>query len=332
VVFYKLKGIPLEQRTTKEKVMLVLSAIATFCIAVFSGIRFYNNEINMALLDLFIAVSTFGFFIFVFFTRKVEAANLILSIFLLMAVLLTIALKDEFQIHWMYLVIIALYYLLAPKKAMKLISISLLIMGGTIYSQSSFVHFFSVMVTTSLTTVFCYIIFKSYFDKQQQLIRLSTIDPLTLVGNRRALDKKLLVIIKSQQRQQYDMCLLLIDVDYFKKINDNNGHSVGDDVLVTLSSLLKENIRALDDIYRYGGEEFIIIPQSMALECAELLATKLRVLVESHTFPENINLTISIGVAQYKQHETAEKWISRADTALYKAKKEGRNQVCVFDE
>jgi diguanylate cyclase (GGDEF)-like protein len=310
--------------------MLGLSAIATFCITAFAGIRFYNNDINMALLDLFISFSTLVFFLFVFFTRKVKAANFILSIILLIAILLTIALKGEFQVHWMYLVIIALYYLLAPNKATPLIAISLVIMGGIIYPESTFVHFITIMVTTSLTTVFSYVIFKSYYDKQQQLVRLSTIDSLTQVGNRRSLDKNLLAIIKSQQRQQCDMCLLLIDIDYFKKINDNYGHIVGDDVLATLSLLLKENIRVLDAIYRYGGEEFIILPQSMDLESAETLATKLRMLIEAHIFIKNITLTISIGVAKYQQQETAEKWISRADSALYRAKNEGRNQVCVF--
>ena len=309
--------------------MLGLSAIASVGIGLFAIVRFYNNDFEMALFDTLIAFFTIGFFFFVFFTRKIKAANFILSIFLLTAVLFAIHLKGEFQVHWVYLVIIAVYYLLLPSIAAKLIAITLGVMSMILYPNTLFVDYLTVLVTTFLMSVFCYVIFKSYLDNQQQLKRLATIDPLTLVGNRRALDHKLSVIIQSQKRQKNVICLLLIDLDYFKHVNDDYGHGVGDEILISLSSLLKNNIRVLDEIYRYGGEEFIVIPQSFDISSAAVLAQKLRKLVEEHNFSQHIKLTISIGVAQLQDNETAEKWISRADSMLYKAKESGRNKVCI---
>ena len=121
--------------------------------------------------------------------------------------------------------------------------------------------------------------------------------------------------------------LLLLDLDFFKKINDQHGHAAGDMVLVEVVRLMKSNTRALDALFRYGGEEFIIVPLYVELAEACIIAEKLRVIIEQHQFVNNIQLTVSMGVAQYRLNESAETWIARADAALYLAKESGRNRV-----
>ena len=154
---------------------------------------------------------------------------------------------------------------------------------------------------------------------------------MTQVGNRRALNRDLSDLIISQQREKYVMCLILFDLDFFKKINDNYGHAVGDEILISVCKLVVKNTRVFDALYRYGGEEFIILPLKVDLLTTATLAEKLRFMVESHQYPLDVHVTISLGVAQYQSGETSQEWIRRADSALYLAKSTGRNKVCLAD-
>lgn len=318
-------------RPPKEKALLWISAFSSLSIAIFAAIRFYENELQMAVIDSFISLVTLAFFIFVYITHRVKIANIFMAIFLSAATLLTLSLKGQWQLYWLYPIIIAIFYLLPQKAAVIIITITLCIMAIIIYPILDITSFMTIIITTTLTSVFSFVIFQAYDNRNRRLTLLATIDPLTLASNRRALDAALVDIIRSQQRAPYAMSLFLIDLDYFKKINDNYGHSIGDQVLISLCSLLKDNIRALDTLYRYGGEEFIIMPLNTELAQAMNIADKLRKIVEEHLFIEDIKITVSIGVAQYKMSESAEKWISRADSALYKAKKSGRNKVLSDD-
>ena len=169
--------------------------------------------------------------------------------------------------------------------------------------------------------------FRAYTNKQRELALLATIDPLTASGNRRLLGTKLSDVIANQSREQYSICLLLLDLDGFKEINDEYGHAIGDQIIISVCKLVKEHTRVLDSLYRYGGDEFIIAPLSMNLKTAKKLAEKIRHVVENHKFIHDIKLTLSIGVSEYNIGDTPESWISRADISLYKAKNNGRNKV-----
>jgi diguanylate cyclase (GGDEF)-like protein len=123
----------------------------------------------------------------------------------------------------------------------------------------------------------------------------------------------------------------LLDIDHFKKVNDSFGHPVGDQVLVHVASVLSECVRATDTVGRWGGEEFLIIcPETDALGAAAL-AENLRHHIAGHPFPTAGNQSASFGVAEHRSGESMEATISRADTALYRAKNEGRNRVVVAD-
>jgi len=215
-----------------------------------------------------------------------------------------------------------------PLRLAKIISLILVLaILIIIYPKVNLTSFFTVIATTALTASLSFVIFRSYNETQRELSLLASIDPLTLSGNRRALSLKLTKIIASQHRAAYTMCLILIDLDNFKEINDKHGHAAGDQILVSLCELITKNMRVLDSLYRYGGDEFIIMPLKMSIETTRGLAEKIRVLIEQEEFIHNIKLTLSIGVAEYKADDTPESWISRADKALYKAKDSGRNKV-----
>ena len=158
----------------------------------------------------------------------------------------------------------------------------------------------------------------------------SITDPLTGLNNRRYMETEVDSLITASHRYKYDLCVILLDIDYFKNVNDNFGHTVGDQVLQALAVLLKENTRNSDLLIRYGGEEFIIIVPHSTIHETKCLAEKLRISVSNLIVPTlNGNyITISLGIAQLLTDDLKiDSVIHRADKALYEAKDGGRNQV-----
>lgn len=138
-------------------------------------------------------------------------------------------------------------------------------------------------------------------------------------------------ILKANHCQEPTSCVL-IDIDFFKGINDTYGHSIGDVVLQTVAQLIKVKCRSTDLVGRYGGEEFVLLFPTTPLEQAEVVAERLRKVIAETPIPTtkgSVSLTISVGVAGLQPEETFASLVDRADQALYLAKNSGRNQVCV---
>ena len=155
-------------------------------------------------------------------------------------------------------------------------------------------------------------------------------DPLTGVGNRIALEATLSREIGLAQRHQQPLSLIIIDIDHFKAVNDNFGHSAGDCVLKDIATQLNLCCRDTDAIYRFGGEEFVVILNKTDTDGARVIAERLRSGIEesSTTHGENvINVTTSIGIATLREKDLMNSLFERADRALYQAKKQGRNLV-----
>ncbi len=171
-------------------------------------------------------------------------------------------------------------------------------------------------------------------DAHQNLQDMALRDPLTGVFNRRALDEPLMRELKAGLRYGAPACLMILDLDYFKTVNDRLGHTAGDLVLRELASLMTDTVRDVDTVGRYGGEEFAIILPHTSIEQAQPLAERLRNLIETHAFDVEdgtVRLTASIGIAEVCNPAIAsvEDWVNAADTALYDAKAQGRNRVVV---
>lgn len=160
-----------------------------------------------------------------------------------------------------------------------------------------------------------------------ELERLVVVDPLTGVFNRRKFHESLGMAIGAAMRHQHLFSLLMLDIDNFKSINDRFGHQVGDDVLRKICDLVGSSIRSADQMFRVGGEEFCLVATAMDAEQARTLAEKVREVVESHQFPVVGKVTISIGIAYFKDGDNQQNIFARADSALYQAKSQGRNCV-----
>lgn len=163
--------------------------------------------------------------------------------------------------------------------------------------------------------------------KSRELEELSVTDRLTGVANRFRLDDVLVQEVERTGRYHTPLSIMIIDVDRFKLVNDRYGHQVGDLVLKEFARLLRDNIRATDTLGRWGGEEFLIICPGIEVHSAEQMAEKLRTRIVAHQLGPVKDQTASFGVAQYRQGESPEDLVRRADQALYRAKDRGRNRA-----
>jgi len=168
-------------------------------------------------------------------------------------------------------------------------------------------------------------------------IGLQNTDPLTGLGNRQALSDRLSRVLKGRRRTKDIKAIVLpticmLDIDFFKRVNDDFGHLYGDEVLLLLSGLMKQTFRENDFLYRYGGEEFIVVLDSATVEESFIALQRFRNAVEAYEFPQVGHITVSIGFMGMSMGELPSAVIDKADKALYYSKQNGRNQVnCYYD-
>lgn len=169
-------------------------------------------------------------------------------------------------------------------------------------------------------------------ELELKLLHLSRHDSLTNLYNRRTLEAKLEEDIKRAKRYKTPLSVCMLDIDYFKKVNDTYGHAIGDYVLQTLSTTIHDNLREVDYVARYGGEEFVIVLPDTTLEDAYEFADRLRNTVASKGFynetSKKFSITISIGIAAFHNHcDNVDKMLNEADEKMYLAKESRRNCV-----
>mgnify|MGYP005989614143 FL=1 len=155
-------------------------------------------------------------------------------------------------------------------------------------------------------------------------------DSLTQIFNRGKIDLLIQDEIKKSKKHNHTFSIIFLDIDDFKRINDNFGHIKGDEVLIHISNLVSNNIRETDFIGRWGGEEFIILLPKTTSNDAFIIANDLKQLVSKTNFGINNTLTISLGISQYLQKDTKNDLIKRADDAMYFIKGQGKNAVKVL--
>lgn len=172
---------------------------------------------------------------------------------------------------------------------------------------------------------------KSTFDN----VHLQAItDGLTGVYNHRYLQEKLASEIERYKRYKTPLTCLMVDIDNFKKVNDKHGHAFGDLVLITVARIIRENVRRVDLVGRYGGEEFLIVMSNTAAEVAFPIAERVRDAIQTYVYPlkeGKIRVTASLGMASLsKDHEDKASLLEAVDFALYEAKRRGKNQTRVW--
>jgi diguanylate cyclase len=319
-----------KKRTTEEYIILSISGASALCILPFFFIRAFNSEWLIAALDLFAVAATSLLFFYVYLTSKLKLARWLLAFLCIFVVCATVVLKGTQQMVWIYPALVGVFFILTPKISATIAILMLSGLGAYMWDDLSAINVIKYAMSALITVIFSYAFADRMREQQRQLFKLSTKDPLTGAGNRRAMEEKLLTTVELRQRNKdIPAALILIDLDEFKKINDQHGHAVGDEILIHFVEIISERIRHTDHVYRFGGEEFVVIVDNTDADSVSIFAEQLREGVDNSQFPAQLHVTISLGIAQYKEGETGFEWLGRADKAMYKAKQAGRNSCCI---
>ena len=230
---------------------------------------------------------------------------------------------------WIYPAII-LFYFIMPRKTANIISvITAVTVTLSAYYYAIPIQLTSRILASSLLTIlFINILFSVINQLHDRLQKAAIIDELTGAYNRRHMNSMLNDAINYKKRYGTTYSLLSLDIDHFKLINDEYGHSVGDKVLVKFTDLLNGILRNVDIVFRVGGEEFNILLPEADQQQAVTVAEKIREKIYSQLTLDNKKITVSIGVGELKQNESMDEFLKRCDKALYLAKGQGRNVVC----
>ena len=191
----------------------------------------------------------------------------------------------------------------------------------------------SIMTHTFQGAKEAIVVIKDISEEVKQLEAANT-DQLTQLPNRRAIDSRLSEAVSRSNRQGTDLYMALIDLDYFKRVNDKYGHSFGDTILVDAAQYLKSTIRETDFVGRWGGEEFLVLLPKTNIEQGIPVAETIRETIANKPIiydDVEHHVTLTLGVASYSTNSSFEDTIQRADKALYKGKELGRNQVIPAD-
>ena len=310
-------------RTNEEVVLLSLCAVSIPSILPFGIYRLVQHSWAAGALDIAVVGGMAAVMAYVYRTRRLRAASVLVALVYSVGMVLAVHLKGVNLAYWAYPTMIAAFFTLRPNKALLINMGSLACLMATLAGQVSMVTLFTLGMTLILINLFSYIVFFRTRLQFDALHLKAERDFLTGAGNRGALQKSLEECAASPAQTG----LLLLDLDHFKQINDRFGHGVGDIILIEFCKLIRSRIRTSDQLFRYGGEEFVIIAHGASLTAATRLAEDLRALIERSTLYKGCSVTVSIGVATQNGIESPAAWLQRADQLLYAAKSAGRNRV-----
>ena len=320
-----------KRRSIEHFLPLILSIAGALGVLPFAVIRLMNGEWLIGIIDVFIVAGFLVLGTFVYRTRNVRVAGYAISVLCIGGVLTTVYVSGPQQIFWAYPAIIAVYYLIRPVEAVVASLVLLFALIPAVLPDGYYLSAVTTLITLVVTCAFAFAFSIITHRQRSQLMQLATRDPLTGAGNRRALENKLRHVVDISATTKAPTSMLLMDLDHFKQVNDRHGHAAGDEILRSITEIVNLRIRVTDSVYRIGGEEFVVILEGQDLHRAAHLAEQLRTLIEANELVPDHSVTISVGVAELKDGESGNDWLHRADEALYRAKRSGRNAMSISD-
>lgn len=235
-------------------------------------------------------------------------------------------------LFWMYPALLGNFLLLKRDSAVVVTSLALLalVFLGSAYESTAQLAMFLVSASAASLIAF---VFASRTERQRLALEtLATQDALTGVLNRRAMEQELQIAVEANRRDGSAFGLAMLDLDHFKRINDEHGHEAGDEVLIGFVGLVRNATRKVDRCFRFGGEEFVLLMPGIDSAALHGIDESLRSRIASELNYGGEPVTVSIGAAALRSGEDWQSWLARADAALYQAKNEGRNRTVIDAE
>ena len=318
----------LEAKIGSAQIMVIFPIIGAVAIGGFGIARFLNNELFLAGFDFLIALCFFSLSLYTYLTGKDQLARYASAVVSIIGPIILFYNYEDAGPYWVYTSAIVLFYLLPYPQAI-VGNLGMLLGIGFVYYEGSAsqLEMYSFLVTITLINLFSLLFALNEERHKKTLQEMSMRDDMTGIGNRRAFASKVDEALGQYDRHQRSVCLVYIDIDHFKQINDTFGHAMGDRAIVGLAGLIRNTVRNIDSVFRIGGDEFVIIAEAIDEATAVQFSEKIRDAVNGEAILPDYALTISMGVAMLQEGDTHDSWIARADQGLYGAKESGRNQV-----
>lgn len=315
----------------RDRIFYRLGIVAVILLLPFVVNAFLKGRLGVALTSFALVLVFVVDVIAIRGGRKPPVAPAILIIPVALAVGITIVRQGVIGALWAYPAVMLFQFVASRWVANVLNGLLVIMVTVLAYRHLGPSVTVRVFVTLVLTMLFTNIFLGIVLRLQERLRKLGITDALTGVYNRRHMDKEVGEAIERHKRYGADSSLLLVDIDFFKSVNDEVGHAAGDRALKEIAALVRQSLRKLDLVFRIGGEEFLVLLPDVKEAGAAEAAEKLRREVASAEFLPGRKITVSIGVGEIAPGEAREQWIRRIDRALYAAKGAGRNRVVIAD-
>lgn len=315
-------------------ILTLMGLIGVVGITPYAVYRLLEKNYWVAAADVVIVSSTIAAMLYAWRSGDTARAGIAVAVVLSASATL-IAIKLGINgLFWIYPLILFNFFMVSPGKALL---VMLLVLGsltgyalsvpGTVFE--SHYQIGSFLVTSLMASILTFIFAYRTRMQRDQLQLLAVLDPLTGARNRRAMNQELNIAASVQRRHGVSYALLVMDLDHFKKINDQHGHLAGDRVLRDFVTLINRSSREEDRLFRFGGEEFLLLLPNTDLASLRSSATHLQAQVAEHLKGPSGPVTMSSGGAILRPEEHWESALQRADQCLYQAKDAGRNRTVI---
>ncbi len=310
-------------------IITVFGVCAVVAILPFAVLRAVQGQWLAAIVDGAIVLGIVGAAAYAWRGGSRQVAGLSITATNTAGCLLIVGLLGPTGIYWLFPALLANFFLVAPRFAT--IAALLAIALAQLQPQAfpTFGDRISITATLLLVCLFAYIFARRTEMQRVALEDLATRDPLTGVRNRRAMDEELAIALQAARRGGRTPALVILDLDHFKAINDRFGHEAGDRVLRDFTRIVQESTRASDRLFRFGGEEFVLLIEHADARAVEGAFARLQAALRDGLVLGDDTVTMSGGAALPVAGDEVEGWLGRADAALYKAKLAGRDRLVI---
>ncbi|MDT8409376.1 MAG: GGDEF domain-containing protein [Wenzhouxiangellaceae bacterium] len=307
--------------------IMLFGGLAVIIISGFTVYRYASGYYLGGTVNLSIVISMLLVLAYAITSGETDRAGRFFAIVTVAACIASTIMFGRTGILWGYVVLWVNFLLTSRRFALlsNLLLITVLIIEIDLFE--SILEGTTYIVTGLMVTTFAFIFAERLSRYQEQLKTLALQDPLTYAGNRRMMRRDLSAAVSAHRRTGRGATLVLLDIDRFKRINDEHGHEVGDHALHDFADLMRENIRVEDGFYRFGGEEFVLLVPDHDGDEAMEMARSLHRRTSGKLLVDGEAIAYSAGVAVLQLEEDAASWLARADQAMYRAKRQGRNCV-----
>lgn len=320
--------IPASRHGFRLAIISLLGVTTGLTLSGFLAWRLLRGEWVEAGLDAVIVVGILSIVGLAWRSERIDLAGTLMVMFNTLACIVAIGVIGPDVAGWVYVALMTNFHI-AGTRAAAWCGAVLVAAATAILVFAHPGYHLSTPVTWALTYVFSYAFSRRVRKHNHSLELRANQDPLTGMANRGALEERLRGIVAGRERGRRG--LLILDIDHFKAINDDFGHSAGDAVLIALSRVLQEAQRQGDSVYRFGGEEFVLVLPAGSATALEAVAERLRTVVSARVSGPAGPITVSIGGAMHCGEGDWQDWFARADASLYLAKRAGRDRVHIAE-